>query len=493
MGVFVVGEVHESLAGDVATFVRSSDGGVDIRVESGNDSAYFERRFDADDTREIRLYLHGGDDTAVVRGSVQTSIPLYVVGGNGTNLLLDSSEVGGRRSPTHLYDRGTVSGVTYLPDTMRSNTVWNRRPLAPAYGPVVALPRDRGTAIQPTFSAKTDYGLGFTPRLGIRRYAYGFAALPYASMVAVDVSYSMTLQGFAAELQTDNRFARSAIHVVSESKWSQIDVGDFHGFGNEAPDSSGESRIRQQAWHFHTALGYTLGANGDVSLGPTVTYSSTDSVADRFIARQQPYGFRRFGETGLQLDFRYDTREPVRGRNGDDLADTGDDASKGGFTARVAASAYPKVWDVERAFGRISAVAATYLALPAPTQPVVALRIGGERLFGDFPYFEAAFLGGASSLRTVSRQRFAGDASVYGSAELRVPVTRFGFLVPLDLGLLGLMDAGRVFMDGESPGGWHTGVAGGFWLGAFGPGTNVNVVVTNNREQRVRIGVGFDY
>ena len=38
---------------------------------------------------------------------------------------------------------------------------------------------------------------------------------------------------------------------------------------------------------------------------------------------------------------------------------------------------------------------------------------------------------GSGSVRTQERQRFAGDASVYGNAELRVPVAKFPLILPL--------------------------------------------------------------
>ena len=39
----------------------------------------------AAETREIRVYLHGGNDTALVTGDVDTSIPVRIIGGNGSN------------------------------------------------------------------------------------------------------------------------------------------------------------------------------------------------------------------------------------------------------------------------------------------------------------------------------------------------------------------------------------------------------------------------
>ena len=82
---------------------------------------------------------------------------------------------------------------------------------------------------------------------------------------------------------------------------------------------------------------------------------------------------------------------------------------------------------------------------------------------------------------------------MFGSAELRVPLFRFPFIVPTDVGALGFTDAGRVYVDGESPGGWHTAAGGGFWVGAVKAATNVNVLFTNRSNRRVIVSLGFAY
>ena len=151
------------------------------------------------------------------------------------------------------------------------------------------------------------------------------------------------------------------------------------------------------------------------------------------------------------------------------------------------------MWDVTSAYAKVAAVAIAHIALPILTTPLLALRAGAEKMWGDFPYFDAAYLGGSRSLRTFSRQRFAGDAALHGSAELRVPIVAFPFILPLNVGALGFVETGRVFVDGESPGGWHTGVAGGLWLGVLNPGTSLTVMFTNQRERRWLFGLGFDY
>ena len=45
------------------------------------------------ETSEVRVYLHGGGDSAIVRGSGERGIKLRLIGGKGDNQLVDSSHV----------------------------------------------------------------------------------------------------------------------------------------------------------------------------------------------------------------------------------------------------------------------------------------------------------------------------------------------------------------------------------------------------------------
>jgi hypothetical protein len=114
------------------------------------------------------------------------------------------------------------------------------------------------------------------------------------------------------------------------------------------------------------------------------------------------------------------------------------------------------------------------------TDVSLGLRVAGEKNWGSYPFFEAAFLGGdvrrsgpldvtggstGNLLRGYDPNRFAGDASVVGNAELSVALGKLVSIVPLRYGLVGLADVGRVFLDGESSSRWHSGYGGGIWLG----------------------------
>jgi hypothetical protein len=483
-------EVHGTDKADRATITRATDGSVEVKIQDGDDAPYFERRFRPEETREIRVYLHGGDDRATVTGDAGKALLVRVIGGEGNNTLVDSSTVAGARHGTRLYDVGVVSGLEYKPDT-----AFNRRPWIDAYGTKVPPQREDGVVWKPTFSVKTGRGLGIVPQVGARRTEYGFRTMPYKSQMELEVAYSSSIGGFEVELETDHRFESSRLHLLTESAFSELEVGRFLGFGNDMPfQTSDISAVRSTAWIFRPAAGFALGPKSDISLGPIVKYTSADSIAGRTISRLEPYGFPRFGQAGLELRMLYDSREDRASNDADVLSGITDKTeNRNGFVLEANASAYPALWDAKSPFQSVNAVATAYLTLPVLTDPVLAFRAGGAKVFGRFPYTESAFLGGSQSLRTARRQRFAGDASVYGSTELRLPVAEFAFVFPLNVGLLGFGDIGRVYMDGDSPGGWHKGAGAGFWLGLLKSETNVNVLFTNSKERRVVIGLGFDY
>src|SRR5438046_9136232 len=148
------------------------------------------------------------------------------------------------------------------------------------------------------------------------------------------------------------------------------------------------------------------------------------------------------------------------------------------------------MWDVCTPYEALDGWAAAFFTLPVPKKPVLALRAGGKKLWGPFPYFDAAFLGGSETFRAEERQHWAGDASAYGTTELRIPVAKFPFILPLDVGAIGFGDAGRVYLNGQSPGGWHTAAGGGFWGGYLYPGTNRTARSQSRQDPRISTTLG---
>jgi hypothetical protein len=134
------------------------------------------------------------------------------------------------------------------------------------------------------------------------------------------------------------------------------------------------------------------------------------------------------------------------------------------------------------------------VTIPVATHPLLVVRTGGKKLNGDFPFYEAAAIGGEGTTRYMDPQRYAGDASLYATSELRIPVARFTVLLPLRAGILGIAEAGRVYVGGSSPGGWHTRTGEGIWLGAIDASPVVTFTRTTEPGQTgLRLGLGLNF
>jgi hypothetical protein len=494
-------DLHATDENDRLAIVRHGDGKVSINLSSQSSDPYFTRTFDPAETAEIRVYLHNGDDVATVTGDAPISIKVRIIGGNGTNTFADSSSVGGSSNPTAFYEEGHTDGVHYeFEDVEDIDQVdatfihFNRRPLHQAYGHHLRPAKDYGVYTQPVAGMSLDRTLGLTPRLGWFRQTFGFRKYPYATMIGADVSYATSVGRYQVRAFADKRFESSDFHLSFDGEMQGFAMTEFRGFGNTIPDLQGSFYdVRMTQWNARPSFGLAFGPFSDVSIGPVVRYTKTDSSANRFISQLEPYGFRTFGQMGAELRFRYDSRPPdtVRINDGQAIGKSHDPRYWGALD--LSGATYPAMWDVQSTYSSVAAYGRTYLTLPLPLEPMIALRGGGKKLYGDFPFFDAAFLGYTESLRTEIRQRYAGDASLYGSAEIRVPIARFPLFLPWNTGLIGFSDIGRVYFKGDSPGGWHRINGGGIWLGLVMPGVGLTFYVTDDPSHRTMLNFGFAF
>jgi len=462
---------------DLAEVTRLDDGSVDVSLsartvgDTAASSPYARRRFSPGETKEVRLYLEGGDDRAVVRGGGTRQrgtrgVVVRVIGGDGADELVDSASADGGAtrfydsSPTGRMIRGSATAVDrrmYVPPP-------TKRPRDP--------PRDWGQDWRPApwVSSGPDVGLFLGAGGTLTRYA--FRSHPYASRTTLQAGYAFGARTGRAQLASEIRRSNSRSYATVRARASGIEVLRFHGLGNETPsDQPGRFyRVHQQQYLLEPTYTVPLARNLALSFGAAGQYAVTDVERGTFIDQARPYGSDAFAQAGARLGLALDTRDrpfaPTRGV----------DAAAGG-------TLYPGVWDVATAFQEAHGTAAAYWRVAEPLEPTVALRVGGKRVWGTFPFHESAFLGGASTLRGWGEQRFAGRASVYGNAELRLYLTKFFFIVPGDFGVFGLADAGRVYASGERSDAWHAGAGGGVWIAPLTRANTVSLAVARGNER----------
>jgi hypothetical protein len=450
-------DVHATDADENVTAERAGDGSLELTVarrkrDGSLDEPYYHRRFVAGETKEVRLYLRGGADSVRVRG--QGGPLLRVVG-----------------TPATVVDQDQASGVKvyrdsvpyHPPDSIRA--VARQRNLPPDTAWVVErAPRDWGHVwrFNPAVRYSPDLGLviGVVPSLT----TYGFRQHPYASLIRFRAVYATSPTDFRVDFLGDFRKPQSSAHLLLESYYSGIEVLRFFGFGNNTPRVFDDSvyKVRQHQFLLGPAVAWSPARRVRVAVGPVFKYSTTDLAQSPFLATQPPYGSANIAELGARAAVDLDTRDvpanPTRGVH-----------------VTVGGSVYPSLFDVVSTFGEVHGEAATYLTAPLPFQPTLALRAAGKQVWGTYPFQEAAFVGGSSTVRGLRDHRFIGDASVYGNAELRLRLTRARIVLPTTVGISGLTDVGRVFFDGETSDTWHTAFGGGIWFSFLAPSNTFSI------------------
>ncbi len=442
---------------DVAAYLR------------GEATPHNRRRFARTETRGVRLYLLGGDDRVTVTGDGKGTLLRVIAGpGEGSDRVSDQSARGG----TRVYDSGGQAGVADGPGISV-----NRRPYTPppvAEGEVP--PRDWGTRFYPTAALGFASDVGAFIGAGFVFRRHSFRTYPYRREHAFSAGYATDAQTFRAEYQADFRRLNSGVHFTFRTLASGIEIVRFHGFGNETTilDDDEFYRVKQEQYVVEPTLHIPAGPHVTVSFGPVLKFASSDLDPTRFIGVTRPYGADDFGQVGGRLRVAVDTRDLER-------------AARTGVFLEAVGSYYPSAWDVDSgAFGEVHGQLATYLS--PVREATLALRVGGKKVWGTFPFQEAAFLGGRSTVRGFQEQRFAGDAAVYGNAELRLFVSRFNILLPGDFGIFGLADAGRVYLQGETSDEVYSAFGGGIWFAYLNRKNTLSVAVAKSDE---RTGVYF--
>jgi hypothetical protein len=311
---------------------------------------------------------------------------------------------------------------------------------------------------------------------------YGFRKDPWANKHTVRLAYATRAGALGGDYRGRFRHENSRAESGLYLRLSGLDVLHFYGFGNETVDPEDDDyyQVKHTEYIFEPSHTRPLGAL-DASLRVLAKYTKTNLDEDRYIASAPPYGSGDFFEAGAGAGLALDTRDaPAL-------------PSRGVFAA-VNGTVFPEVGQVEETFGALDGELLLFQSLPVPATPVLALRAAGKKLWGAFPWHEAAFLGGRRSVRGLASQRFAGESSVVASAELRIPLGNVFILVPGHFGIFALGDVGRVFVDGESSDQWHTSAGGGLWMSFVDPQNLFSLTVAGSDEDtRFYLALGMAY
>lgn len=489
-------DVHATDATEWVRVERDAEGGLSLEVStlldpSAQPETTFQRRFLDDDTKEVRLYLRAGEDRVVVGGG-RGPITLRVIAGGGAGEVDDRAGGG-----TRIYD--SEQTYTVLPGP---RTHVNHRPYAPPE-PTAARyleaeripPRDWGYDWYPIPQLGYEKDVGFFLGGSVVLKTYGFRSHPWKTMHVLSGGWAFGASKPRVAYQGAYQRESSKLVAKLDTSYSGIEILGFYGFGNDTTDVGSDSSFRVRDEEFRFAPGVELPLWIDelrLAVGPFLQYSNTEG-GDRLIDEIDPYGAGRFGMVGGQARLRFDTRRSVPNvsRAPELRLGPGNPAATyptTGIFVDVRTQVSPKLWDVERWWGSIGGSVSCFASVGDNARLTLAVRGGGEHVFGTFPYMGAAYLGGGGTvsgegtIRGYRPQRFAGDQMLFGNLDARLFLARVKLILPGDLGVLGFADGGRVFLDGEDSRDWHTSAGGGIWFAPLVRTNVFSVTVANSEE-----------
>ena len=480
--VFEWSDIHATDEDEVATIDHLADGSIRVvlqeRGPNGESlgSPHFERVFFPNETREIRIYLHGGDDLTRIRGTGNSPIDIRLIGGGGRDEFVNSSAARGIR----VFDAGDAT-VTTGPGIRFANR-GAPRPWSWAGESLRVL--DWGSQTSPQVRMGFDGDRGLMLHVGLKKTTYGFLTYPYYLRTETSVGWAFgRSQPFVDYRQYSRGLFRGSADLSLRARFSGVEIVNFYGFGNESVQDQASSfyKVDQSQLITTATLSFGDGEKTELAFGPVFKRTATDTtVTGNFVAERDPYGAGTVMQLGVQASLDRDGRDHVTWPTK-------------GCRLTAGTAYYPELLDLVSPVVEAHREIATYVS-PNGGNPTLATRVGGQYVWGTFPYYEAALLGGVENVRGLREQRFAGRSSLYGSAELRATIGRFFLLFPSNFGVFGFGDLGRVFQDDLPSDKWHKSYGGGIWIAPVLRAATLQVSMARS-EQRTALyfGLGFAF
>lgn len=432
-----------------------SDGSVKVSKYDMNGSQkgtrlLYERVFYPSETKEVRLWGLGDDDSFEFTGS-EGKIRVRAFGGPGQDTFKDRAQ-----AKTLLYDKGNET-VYETEGKAKVVNHWNKAlyeydRLRFNYNYSLPL-------IYFSYSVVTGFGLNFGRTFTIRR----FDKDEYHSQHSVGLSATTEGNASARYSGRFHQAIRRWDFMVNANYENPMIRNRFFGLGNDTENLENE-RGRDFYQSKIKVLQFSLGLVRDFwqqsSFSFQFGFESNESqqIDNTFLNEnfEDIYGAHRTLDMvpirlGFNLDFRDEQGLPYRGAR-----------------ALVNYEYSTLLTDVPQSsnFGLATGEIEYYLSSKREHPITLGLRIGGSMSHGDVPWYKLPTLGSATGLRGYVEDRFAGDDRAYINTELRYQFAeRQTALVPIKAGVKIFYDYGRVFHNEANGGGdWRSGYGVGFYV-----------------------------
>ena len=336
---------------------------VSIAVKNG-DEPYFKRQVSAADTKSLRLYLRGGQNTLVCHTPAGGGTKIEVIGSRSSDVLQGCERANLRFTEAEEIERRKTA-LRIAPN-----------PIEQAKLPTVNIPpeadrpRDWRSSTVPVYTVRANSDDGLVLGGGAVFSRFQFGKNPFGQRHTLSGGVSVTRGEFEATyagvFQHWNPRLQSSLTATIDS----IDLADFFGFGNETSDSGDSDffETEQTRATITPALDYVLSPKVNLIAGLEVNFNSTDDDDDSLLNELAPLGVGDFNWVNLFAGVDYDTRDKSV-------------LNSPGFHLRLQADFSPSFLDVEGSFNSVEGEVEGFIGLGS--RSLLALRLGGRNVSGD--------------------------------------------------------------------------------------------------------------
>jgi hypothetical protein len=411
---------------------------------------FYSRVFRTDETKDVRLYGIGGADKFSIQGNTRGGINIRIIGGTDIDTITDNSTVGGLRRKTNIYDdennifkTGSESHLHLSGDS--ANHAYNYKEYE--YHRMGIKPLIFYNNPDKVF---VSIGYGFA-RHQWRKYPYGSKQgiyLRYSlSENSISLLYDATLYQFAGKWNlgvSANYDAFRSTNFYGLGNETKIVVNDTKYYRLKTREAFGSIGLNRTFPHHVIAISAFIKATGVIN-------DTRQFVSETYLAGNEDLlDYQKF--VGAKAGYAW--------QDVDDAA-----IPQKGIMLYGGVSYTQNIENVKKGFATYNGIAQLYI--PLIHKFSLSIRTGVTSVSGTPEFYQYASIGGNQNFRGLQRDRFWGNTALYNTNELRYITDIRSYLMNGKVGLVALLDDGRVWLNGESSEAWHYAYGGGILLAPF--------------------------
>ncbi len=473
---------------DIIEVTRQDDGKTTVKMFRSFDEEpnklLVERIFNSNDTKELWIYGLNGSDSFSVRNEIsenarkEKSIFIRLIGGNDTDTY-DIKE--GKK--IKVYEHKTLEnniveegGANFkLTDLYNLNMYDYRK--------------------QVEISNDISLTIGYNPDDGFRsgaQYSYqkdGFNRNPFTFKHVVSADYYFDTDSFDINYSGEyaNVFGERNLSYnlyATSANYTQ----NYFGYGNETVnlediDGFNANRVEIQKINANVAL---------VKNGFFGSFFKTQLAFDSYRVRED-INFSLPATTSFEVDdtLIFGSVETIFSYHSLDDASNPSRGLLFDLNPRITTN----FSEFSRTFAYLRTRLGFYNSLSNNKKLVLKTNVNGEFNFGNkFEFYQGVSLGGETGLRGYREERFTGKSALVGNADLRYSFDRFNVgIIPLQIGIFGGADLGRVWIPSRLSDKWHNSYGGGLWINGPGGLNGSFNAFTSTEDTRVTFRLGFKF